>query len=96
MKTPLEIAETIASNVMRLGNLAHKAKTNWGLDVYEWGGIISVKCGDCGYFKSIHSYNLHVEITPDFPRSDILVYKVGTEEDLNRVWGVISEKLGLT
>lgn len=96
MKTPLQIAETIASNVMRLDNLVHKAKTDWGLDIYELDDIVTVKCGDCGYYKSIQSNELYVEIVVDFPNSDKLVYKVGTEEGLNRLWGVISEKLGLT
>ena len=96
MKTPLQIAETIASNVMRLGKVTNQAKTQWGLDVYELDDIVTVKCGDCGYYKSIHSNKLHAEIVFDFPNGDKLVYKVGTEEDLNKLWGVISEKLGLT
>jgi len=96
MKTPLQIAEVIASNVMRLGSVTHQAKSDWGLDVYELSGIVAVKCGDDGYYKSIHSNKLHAEIIFDFPNGDKLVYKSGTEEDLNNLWAVISEKLGLT
>ena len=96
MKTPLQIAKTIASNVMRLGNVTHQAKTQWGLDVYALGDIVTVKCGDCGYFRSIHSNKLHAEIIVEFPDGDKLVYKSGTEADLKELWGLISEKLGLT
>lgn len=99
MKTPLEIAEAITSNVLRFGKLIHQAKSDWGLDVYQLGDIVTVKVGDCGYYISIETGNFRLEIiclSVFIKDGQKLVYKVGTEEDLNKLWGVISEKLGLT
>jgi hypothetical protein len=100
MKTPLQIAETIASNVIRLGKLIHQAKSDWGLDVYQLGDIVTVKVGDDGYYISIESSNFHLEITYGSAILDdgkkFVYRRAGTEEDLNKLWDVISEKLGLT
>lgn len=97
MKTPLQIVEAIISNVTRLGKLTHQAKSDWGLDVYELDDIVTVKSDNGGWYNFIENDKFCLEFTCLAPyKCERFVYKRGSEEDLIELWGLISEKLGLT
>lgn len=63
--------------------------------MYELDDIVTVKSDNGGWYNFIENDKFRLEFTY-LAKGERFVYKRGSEEGLIELWGLISEKLGLT
>ena len=89
MQNLSNMTDSIFSFVVRNGKLVHQAKSDWGLDIWEFSldnEVVTVKMGDSGYFKKILFKHLEVNITYKFGFGDVVTIKFGHDKALENLF----------